>query len=164
MGAADPNHLPANRSVHVCSHQWRGKLEIPGHGPGPWNELGATCFDDSGWSNGIARLGYGDPATATTVNYGPEANDKFVTTYFRRSFIVPWNAVITNLDFRLARADGAASGSTDRRFFAPICRRPDPYKNTASSAMTVIRAHTFYPTNVPVALAAGTNWMRWKFT
>ena len=26
-------------------------------------------FDDSGWSNGIARLGYGDPATATTVSY-----------------------------------------------------------------------------------------------
>jgi len=39
-----------------------------------------AAYDDSGWSNGIARLGYGDATTATTVSYGPQAANKYVTT------------------------------------------------------------------------------------
>src|ERR1022692_2243154 len=69
-----------------------------------WTQI---AYDDSGWSNGIARLGYGDPATATTVSYGPQVSNKFVTTYFRRALVVPSNAVITNLNLRAAQADGA---------------------------------------------------------
>src|SRR5262249_30184484 len=34
-------------------------------------------YDDSGWSNGLARLGYGDLCCATTVSFGPQTNNKY---------------------------------------------------------------------------------------
>jgi lysophospholipase L1-like esterase len=116
-------------------------------------------FDDSGWSNGIARLGYGDPATATTVSYGPEPTNKFITTYFRRSFIVPWNAVVTNLDCRLARADGAAVWLNGQEVFRTnLPSGPITYNNVALARMTGFTAHVFYPTNLAITgLPTGTN-------
>jgi lysophospholipase L1-like esterase len=118
-----------------------------------------SSFDDSGWSHGLALLGYGDPATATTVNFGADANDKFVTTYFRRSFVVPWNAVITNLNFRLARADGAAVWLNGQEVFrANLPGGPITFNNLALAGMTGYTAHIFYPTNLAVTgLPAGTN-------
>lgn len=116
-------------------------------------------YDDSGWSNGLARLGYGDPATATTVSFGPDANNKFVTTYFRRSFVVPWNAVITNLNFRLARVGGAAAWLNGQEMFRTnLPGGPITYTNLALTAMTGYTAHIFYPTNIAVTgLPPGTN-------
>ena len=121
-----------------------------------WTQI---AYDDSGWSNGIARLGYGDPATATTVSYGPQVSNKFVTTYFRRAFVVPSNAVITNLNLRAAQADGAVVWLNGREIYrANLLSGPITYTNLATSAMTVYSRHIFYPTNVPVNLpAASTN-------
>src|SRR6266487_2812886 len=51
-----------------------------------WSTLG---FDDSSWTNGPAELGYGDGDEATVVSYGPNSANKYITTYFRRAFIVP---------------------------------------------------------------------------
>jgi GDSL-like Lipase/Acylhydrolase family len=120
-----------------------------------------TAYDDSGWSNGIARLGYGDQATATTVSYGPQANNKFVTTCFRRSFVVPGNAVITNLNLRVARADGVVVWLNGQEIYRTnLPAGPITSTNLALTAMTVYNRHIFYPTNVPVNLpAAGTNWI-----
>jgi len=128
-----------------------------GHEPGAnWAQ---PDFDDSGWSNGLARLGYGDLATATTVSFGSEPTNKFVTTYFRRTFVVPWNAVVTNLNFRLARADGAAVWlNGQERFRTNLANGPISYNDMALARMTGYTAHIFYPTNLPVAgLPTGTN-------
>ncbi len=115
-------------------------------------------YDESVWSNGIARLGYGDLATATSVSFGPDANSKFVTTYFRRQFVVPWNAVITNLNFRLARTGGAAVWLNGQEAFrANLPSGEITYTNLALSAMTGYTVHIFYPTNLAVNLLAGTN-------
>jgi len=127
------------------------------------SDLGANWtqpnYDDSGWNHGLARLGYGDPATATTISFGPDATNKFVTTYFRRSFVVPWNAQITNLNFRLARADGAVVWLNGQEIFrVNLPGGPISYTNFASTAMTGFTRHIFYPTNIPVAnLPVGTN-------
>lgn len=116
-------------------------------------------FDDRGWSNGVARFGYGEPAVATTVSFGPEPTNKFVTTYFRRPFVVPWNAVTTNLNLRLARADGAAvwlNGQEILRVNLPA--GPLTSTNLALTAMTGYTAHIYYPTNIAIAgLPPGTN-------
>jgi len=116
-------------------------------------------FDDSAWSHGLARLGYGDPATATTVSFGPDSTNKFTTTYFRHPFVVPRNAVITNLNFRLARAHGAAVWLNGQELFRVNLPDGDlTYTNLALSAMTGFTAHVFYPTNIPVpGLPTGTN-------
>jgi lysophospholipase L1-like esterase len=116
-------------------------------------------YDDSGWSNGVARLGYGDPATATKLGFGSEPTNKFVTAYFRRPFVVPWNAVYTNLNFRLARADGAVVWLNGQEIFrANLPGGPLAYTNLALNTMTGYTAHIFYPTNLALAgLPAGTN-------
>lgn len=109
-------------------------------------------FDDSGWSNGIARLGYGDPTTATTVNFGADPNNKYVTTYFRRSFALPWNAVLTNLNFRLARADGAVVWLNGQEVFRTnMPDGPIDYTNQALAAMPAYKNQIFYPKDLPVA-------------
>lgn len=66
-----------------------------------------TLFNDSGWSSGPAQLGYGDGDEATVVSYGPDPNNKYVTTYFRHSFEVADPSLFSYLQLRLLRDDGA---------------------------------------------------------
>ena len=67
----------------------------------------ATGFNDSTWPSGAAQLGYGDGDEATTVSFGPDSNNKFITTYFRRAFSVTNAAAFNALTLRLMRDDGA---------------------------------------------------------
>ncbi len=48
-----------------------------------------SSFNDAAWSSGNAILGYGSinaGTVNTTVSYGPDANNKYPTTYFRKTF------------------------------------------------------------------------------
>ena len=67
-----------------------------------WIELG---FDDGAWLSGPAELGYGD-SQATVVAYGPDPNDKHITTWFRRSFMANGVAGISRLKLSVKRDDG----------------------------------------------------------
>jgi len=81
-----------------------------------YNDTGANlgnawrwpAFDDSAWPSGPAQLGYGDGDEATVVSYGPEVGNKFITTYFRRSFAVSNAATVARLSAQLLEDDGAA--------------------------------------------------------
>jgi len=65
------------------------------------------AFDDAGWSYGPGKLGYGDNAV-TTVGYGPDAANKYITTYFRKQFNVGNTALLQDsLTLNLLRDDGA---------------------------------------------------------
>lgn len=66
----------------------------------------ATAFNDSTWSAGIAQLGYGDGDEATIVKFGPNANSKYITTYFRKSFSVANPSQFTSLLINVLRDDG----------------------------------------------------------
>src|SRR5436190_15147690 len=58
-----------------------------------------TGYDDGSWKTGAAELGYGDDVDgrpeATVVSYGPEATNKYITTYFRQYFFAEDTALIT---------------------------------------------------------------------
>jgi hypothetical protein len=116
-------------------------------------------YDDNSWSHGHARLGYGDSATATVVRFGPEPTNKVLTTYFRRSFVVPQDSVITNLNFRLARTDGAVVWLDGQEMFRlNLPDGPISYTNLALRAVRSYASHTFYPTNLAfTSLPPGTN-------
>jgi len=68
----------------------------------------APEFDDSGWGEGPAQLGYGDGDEATLVTFGPSAANKYPTTYFRHTFSVADASDYIGLRIRLLRDDGAA--------------------------------------------------------
>lgn len=63
-------------------------------------------FDDASWSSGAAELGFGD-APATTISYGPDTNNKYTTSYFRKSFFVQDALAFDRLKIQLLRDDGA---------------------------------------------------------
>ena len=67
----------------------------------------AVSFNDASWASGAGQLGYGDGDEATVVGFGPDANAKYITTYFRRTFTVTNPAQFTSLLLNLLRDDGA---------------------------------------------------------
>jgi hypothetical protein len=66
-----------------------------------------TAFNDALWGEGNAELGYGDGDEATTVGYGPDANNKYITTYFRKAFIIANPSDFITMTLSLVRDDGA---------------------------------------------------------
>ena len=69
-----------------------------------WSRLD---FDESLWKSGPAQLGYGESDEATVVGFGPNAGDKYITTYFRHRFNGPIDPGWTDLSAALLRDDGA---------------------------------------------------------
>ena len=76
-----PDAGPTTRTAIPTGAVWR-YLDT-GSAPADWNQ---TSFDDSSWKLGPAQLGYGDGDEQTPVGFGPDPNNKFITTYFRHSF------------------------------------------------------------------------------
>ena len=118
-------------------------------------------YDDSAWAQGPARLGYNTSGIATTVNYGPLYTNKYITTYFRHSFVVSSTVHYTNLNLRLNREHGAVVWLNGREIFrANMPSGPISFLNYAKAAMALDAQHIYYPTNLPVSfLPAGTNVM-----
>ena len=66
----------------------------------------AASFADATWKSGNAQFGYGDGDESTVVEYGSSKN-KYVTTYFRRTFEVADPAAFNALLLKVLRDDGA---------------------------------------------------------
>lgn len=64
-------------------------------------------FDDRAWAEGRAELGYGDGDETTVLPFGPSANNKWITSYFRLRFLVDDRGGVESLRLRLKRDDGA---------------------------------------------------------
>jgi hypothetical protein len=124
-------------------------------------------YDDSGWASGAARLGYGDPAVFTTVSYGPDATNKHITTYFRDSFVVPGNVTFTNLNFRLARVDGAVVWLNGQEAFRTnMPAGPITYTNLASQYRRLSWTRHTFSTRQTLRCRIcprERTWSRWKF-
>jgi hypothetical protein len=120
----------------------------------------APGFADAAWPSGPAPLGYGDGDEATTNNFGPDTNNKFVTTYFRHSFDVIDAAGFGPLNLRVLRDDGAVvylNGSEVFRSAMPS--GPIGYNTYANvTAVGGDESTTFYATTVsPALLVEGVN-------
>jgi len=48
----------------------------------------SSTYDDSSWKSGVAQLGYGGKGETTTISYGNDANNKYITAYFRKTFTI----------------------------------------------------------------------------
>ncbi len=67
----------------------------------------AIAFDDSSWPTAPGVLGYGSPLVDSHVGFGPDAKHKFVTTYFRRAFDLPFDpAAVESLRATVRADDG----------------------------------------------------------
>jgi outer membrane protein assembly factor BamB len=69
-----------------------------------WMEDG---YDDSSWSSGPALLGYGDDDIVTTIDFGPDPNNKRITSFYRHPFVMTNRLGMLAAELRLLRDDGA---------------------------------------------------------
>ena len=130
----------------------------------PWAGL---AFNDTGWSNGVAELGYGDASgnnrpETTVVGYGPNASTKYITTYFRKTFVLPNPATFTNLILRLLRDDGGIVYLNGTEVFRSYMTNGVVTSSTlagpAATGPAVPDDGTFYQvTNISNTLLPGTN-------
>lgn len=121
-----------------------------------WRE---HTFDDAGWKRGPSELGYGDNDERTLVAFGPDASNKHITTYFRRSFTVADPSVFTALTIQTKRDDGAIvylNGTEVARHNMP--EGPAGHRTVATAAVNGPDELAFFATAVnPLLLVAGTN-------
>jgi hypothetical protein len=108
-------------------------LDITG---APWK---SPDYYDGFWGSGHAPLGYTLTNIATTVSYGGVASNRFITTYFRREFIMDFTPL--TLTARVMRADGVVLYLNGQE----IARQNMPageigYASRASSATTGLNA------------------------
>ncbi len=72
----------ANTIVVTKNDSWKYLDDGSNLGTG-WTD---SSFDDSYWSSGNGELGYGDGGESTVVSYGSDSGNKYITTYFRKTF------------------------------------------------------------------------------
>lgn len=119
-----------------------------------------AAFNDAAWPSGAAQLGYGDGDEVTTVSYGPDANAKYVTTYFRHTFNVSNPAAYTSLLLSTLRDDGAVVYLNNVEVWRSenMPSGAITYQTLASWALGTPEEATFYDTNLASSLlVAGTN-------
>jgi hypothetical protein len=76
-------------------------------GTAPDNSWKDLNYDDSGWKTGNAQFGYGDGDETTVIDYGPDSQNRYITSYYRNSFQVDDPANVKELTLHLLRDDGA---------------------------------------------------------
>ena len=130
----------------------------------PWR---GTNFNDTAWSSGAARLGFGgDQAPlGTTVRRFIQTNGVNTTTqatnyYFRRAVVVTDPAAFTSIQFRFQRDDGCIVYLNGNEAFRNNMPAGAVTANTFASATVsgALAALTFYTNNIPASnFLAGSN-------
>ena len=89
-------------SIFPYNSSW--KYLANGSNPGTaWTAVG---FNDATWLSGNGQLGYGDGDEATVVSYGADANNKYITTYFRKVVFISGPSNFSAFTANVKRDDG----------------------------------------------------------
>ena len=117
------------------------------------------AFNDTAWKSGPAELGYGDGGEATTNLFGPDPNNRYVTTYYRRKFTVADPGPMLGLALHLLRDDGAVVYINSNEVFRVNLPAGEPAYNTYANGTVSGSDETTYFTSYLSAssLVAGTN-------
>ncbi len=106
-------------------------------------------FPDERWKTGAAELGYGDDLDGrpekTRIGYGPDANTKYITSYFRHAFTLDQAADYSDGVLQLLRDDGGivhVNGTEEFRSNMPST--PVDYLTRASNAASGTEETTYY--------------------
>ncbi len=118
----------------------------------------APAFNDTAWSQGAGQLGYGESDETTVIPSGPTSN-RYITSYFRHSFIVTDAGAFTSLNLGILRDDGAIvylNGTEVARTNMPV--GPIGHLTPATAVVSGADESTFFPFAIaPSALVEGTN-------
>ncbi|MEI6948611.1 T9SS type A sorting domain-containing protein [Paraflavisolibacter sp. H34] len=65
-----------------------------------------TGFSDGAWKTGNGKFGYGVTGTSTTISYGSNKDNKYITTYFRKAFSITDVKAFSSFKGTVYREDG----------------------------------------------------------
>ena len=113
-------------------------------------------YDDSAWATGDAQLGYGDGDETTVISYGSDADNKYITAYFRKDFSVTDASQVIKLKAMILRDDGAVVYINGSEAFRTSMPDGDiTYTTLANDAGSET---TYYEYNIdPALLVNGSN-------
>ncbi len=95
---------PIKSNIITKGDQWKYLDDGSDQGTA-WHD---TTFNDDSWKTGSGEFGYGDGGEATVIDYGSDANNKYITTYFRKSFSLTQNDLCAfNFEINILYDDGA---------------------------------------------------------
>lgn len=124
----------------------------PGAG---WVQAG---FDDASWAQGPAQLGYGEGDEQTIVGFGPNPDNKFITTYFRKTFEVDDLTNLTDISATLLVDDGAVVYLNGMEVYRSDIMPAGTITNTTVATQAVTIENSFTPfTIVKELLQQGVN-------
>ena len=107
-------------------------------------------YDDASWAEGQAELGYGDGDETTVVDYGGDGNQKYITTYFRKTFSVTDPISVNNLIARIKRDDGAVVYLNGNEIIRSNLPSGDiTWETVASTAVSSDEEDAFYEYTLP---------------
>jgi len=69
-----------------------------------WN---TSAYSDAAWKTGASQLGYGGKGEVTTIGYGGDANNKYISSYYRKSITIDNLASRSNFVLTTFVDDGA---------------------------------------------------------
>lgn len=122
-----------------------------------WRE---PLFNDSGWSNGLAPLGFGDGDEATVIRWKID-EVPIITAYFRKQFVSPDPARFAGVFLRLHRDDGGVVYLNGQEVFrSNMPEGPVDYRTYAASSIGVgpEESEIYFPILLPPSvLTEGTN-------
>jgi len=72
--------------------------------PADWRSL---SFNDAGWKTGAAEFGYGAKRERTTIRFGSNPENKYITTYFRKSISIADISLYSTVRINAYIDDGA---------------------------------------------------------
>lgn len=119
-----------------------------------------VSFDDTSWATGPGQLGYGDGDEATVIGFGPDADNRYVTTYFRTRFDVSDAASFSALQFNSIFDDGMAvylNGTEILRSELPADATFDTLSTTLKGQEVENAINTFTIGAIEGLLVEGTN-------
>ena len=115
-------------------------------------------YNDVAWSQGNAQLGYSPDEfdEATVVSYGPDANNKYITTYFRRSFDLTDTVGLSGIAASALFDDGIVVYLNGAEVYRN--NMPDGAINNGTLALTAIAENVYYSFTIPKGiLKVGSN-------
>ena len=112
----------------------------------------ASDYNVIPWNRGNAPFGYGDPVN-TEVSYGPDASNKYVTTYYTKDVELTLSELTDLVEFGLRRDDGAIVYVNGVEAFRSNMPAGDVgYQTTADAAVDGINENIYFIAAVPKTL------------
>ena len=88
-GEINPNAISYNSGLTTTTlFEFGSTWKYEDSGDNLGNAWRASSYDDSSWASDVGQFGYGGNGENTPIDFGPDPNDKHITTYFRQTFDV----------------------------------------------------------------------------